>query len=500
MRSKKIFIITIALLLIIGTGSFVFAGDGEELDVDNRQNSPTNNITPIQKDDTETKNDSNVGNNTDITIPTIPDEDNNQEERNPSSSNNTNNNINNNGSNSSNNSQVSNNKPSVSNPDETTKPSTPTDPIKPSTPDVEEKPEEKPTEPTTPVTPPTPEDPISKTLEVKNITISNNNGYKKTIDPINVQITFNEPVSNFENVNMGSSSWDKDANTLTIVGITENKKHTIKAYDGKGKYINVDFETRNYFSDEPIINTIVGSDGSIKLVMSSNKEITDPSWTKEDDGTYTKVIDKFEDCDVVIIDGEAIVIPYTPPATLEFKSDNMNENNKYEYTNKAVITFTSVTGKELEPIEGWELSEDRLSISKVVYETIQNKVEVIITDIEGNKTIESYIVLNVDSEIPTLNSLKVISVKPDNKVEVQFTTKILKSIPDGWGKADNKMKKFKKDVDINKEEPVVIIDKWGNVGYYYIKVQIDSSNNANVTQRDATETEIKDLRELYNLN
>lgn len=500
MRSKKIFIITIALLLIIGTGSFVFAGDGEELDVDNRQNSPTNNITPIQKDDTETKNDSNVGNDTDITIPTIPDEDDNQEERNPSSSNNTNNNINNNGSNSSNNSQVSNNKPSVSNPDETTKPSTPTDPIKPSTPDVEEKPEEKPTEPTTPVTPPTPEDPISKTLEVKNITISNNNGYKKTIDPINVQITFNEPVSNFENVNMGSSSWDKDANTLTIVGITENKKHTIKAYDGKGKYINVDFETRNYFSDEPIINTIVGSDGSIKLVMSSNKEITDPSWTKEDDGTYTKVIDKFEDCDVVIIDGEAIVIPYTPPASLESTSDNKNESGTYEFANKATVTITSITGKKLEPLEGWELSDDGLSLSKIVYEnTIK---EITITDIEGNKSNIKISVININSEIPKLNNLKPIKIIEEDgvkKVEVRFTTKTLKVTPIEWT-TDRGMKTVTGKIKNNDEKPVALIDKWGNEAYYYVRAEIDSNGVANVTQRDATEDEIIKLKEQYNLN
>ena len=87
----------------------------------------------------------------------------------------------------------------------------------------------------------------------------------------------------------------------------------------------------------------------------------------------------------------------SPIATVEYSTVEPTNGN---------VTVTIRSNEEIKQVEGWELSTDKLSISKEFTENVNGNVN--ISDLIGNETTVSYEVTNIDKESP------VISVSPLN--------------------------------------------------------------------------------------
>lgn len=491
MRSKNLFIGVLVLLLIVGTGSFVFAGkSNEELDVDNRpQNSDsTNNFT---KTDNKTNIDSEKQTDTED-ISTIPSTDisNSTEINNSNSSTtNTNNRFNkpsqgsNKGSSTSNidnistpsNSEASNNG-SANNSGNTqtsdeNKPVTPSNPVEP-------------TKPTNPDNSESTDNNKSTTLKIEKIITSNNNGQKRTFEPINVTIIFNEEISKVD------GDWLVDGNTITKDNITSNG--TIRVYDRDNKYFDAEYTISNYYPNLPVINISTSSDGKSELIMTydENTNVDTEGWTCNEERICTKPIGSNENGTIIIkVNDIETEIPFTKASELKVTSDNQNPDGTYNYTNKAIVTISLVEDldapeKYLEPLEGWTLSEDNKLLYKEVISEESNTITV--TDSEGNKIDVSYSVIGINSVKPKLKNIT--AEKVLDGIKIEFSTKTLKYEPEGWTKSNNQMKKFHKIVTENKWIPVSLCDIWGNEAKYYVKATIDE--NGNVTAREANLAEM----------
>lgn len=490
MRSKNLFIGVLVLLLIVGTGSFVFAGkSNEELDVDNRpQNSDsTNNFT---KTDNKTNIDSEKQTDTED-ISTIPSTDiSNPTEINNSNSstNNTNNRFNkpsqgsNKGSSTSNinnistpsNSETSNNG-STNNSGNTqtsdeNKPVTPSNPVEP-------------TNPTNPDSSESTDNNKSTILKIEKIITSNNNGQKRTFEPITVTIIFNEEISKVD------GDWQVDGNTITKDNITSNG--TIRVYDRENKYFDAEYTISNYYPNLPIINISTSSDGKSELIMTYNENtnVDTEGWTCNEERICTKPIDSNENGTIIIkVNDIETEIPFTKASELKVTSDNQNPDGTYNYTNKAIVTISLVEDlnapeKYLEPLEGWTLSEDKLTIYKEFYSFEQD--EVTVTDSEGNKATVTYLVKNVNSSVPTLKSLT--GSKVSEGIKIEIITKSLKYAPEGWNISNIQMTMFNKIVTENKWIPVSLCDIWGNEAKYYVKATIDENGNATAREANLAE-------------
>ncbi len=155
-------------------------------------------------------------------------------------------------------------------------------------------------------------------------------------------------------------------------------------------------------------------------------------------------------------------------------------------TNKDVIVTISAD-EELEDLKnGWTLSNDQKSISKVFTENTKATVKV--QDKLGNIAEVEYEVFDINKENPEISDIKY-SLTEDGKVKVTITTNRSVFLPRGWTLVGNS-KIFSKIYEESMMDTVRLKDGYGNRVNIMIDIDIDkikSELNGGITSRDKTE-------------
>ena len=187
-------------------------------------------------------------------------------------------------------------------------------------------------------------------------------------------------------------------NTITVKDIAGNE------YTYEFKYDNIAPEVLeiNYSETELTRNDVI-------VTIKVSEEVNPVAgWTMLDDNkTLTRTFTANTREELVLSDmaGNTVIANYiienidkdSPIATVEYSTVEPTNGN---------VTVTIRSNEEIKQVEGWELSTDKLSISKEFTENVNGNVN--ISDLIGNETTVSYEVTNIDKESP------VISVSPLN--------------------------------------------------------------------------------------
>ena len=187
-------------------------------------------------------------------------------------------------------------------------------------------------------------------------------------------------------------------NTITLKDVAGNE------YTYEFKYDNIAPEVLeiNYSETELTRNDVI-------VTIKVSEEVNPVAgWTMLDDNktlTRTFTANTREELVLSDIAGNTVIANYiienidkdSPIATVEYSTVEPTNGN---------VTVTIRSNEEIKQVEGWELSTDKLSISKEFTENVNGNVN--ISDLIGNETTVSYEVTNIDKESP------VISVSPLN--------------------------------------------------------------------------------------
>lgn len=247
--------------------------------------------------------------------------------------------------------------------------------------------------------------------------------YKKEIDSVLVSINADEKLQSLEGWTLASDKKSltrkylkNTSENVTIMDLAGNTK-VVPIYI-KGIVENGFVVTTNY--DE-------ATNHGLKVTINSNKQLQQlDGWTMQDDKySMYKYYDSNirEEINVLSVDGESKTIKLNYDLVV-YDWDVKVNYSKQELTNENVIVSV-VSNTELRQLDGWELSNDRCSLTKIYS---QNKKESItIETIEGNSKTINIEVKNIDKDKPELlnyqnngvyNSLKISFNKKVNKVTI----------------------------------------------------------------------------------
>ena len=217
----------------------------------------------------------------------------------------------------------------------------------------------------------------------------------------------------------------------------------------------------------------------------TDQDYTLTNCTLSSDGTKVIVdTDNNEEASIKINGGKAdgtictFVVDVTPPE-LEIKNSTTTPTNKN-------VTVTITANEEIQPVEGWTLSEGKKILTKEYTQNAEETVE--IKDIAGNKTNVNVKVNNIDKIAPKIEIKS--SEQSNGKVKVTITADEEIQIPTGWIAGETKNIIYK-EYDANKEETVIIKDLAGNETEANIKINNIIRNNNNVTGDGSTNSSNK---------
>ena len=245
---------------------------------------------------------------------------------------------------------------------------------------------------------------ISATVKYSTTLITNKN--------VDVTITANKKVKQI-------SGWtiSTDGKTLTKT-FENNSQETITLQDEAGNTKKVEINVENIDKVKPIIEEIKYSieeltNQNVKVTITTNKIMQEiEGWTlSEDKKTLTK-----EYTENTSAEGEKIDIKdlagNSPEKDVIVKITNIDKTRpelqiKYsttsETTEGVIVTITS--NKEIQPVDGWELSEDKKSLTKT-YSANQEE-EISIYDLAGNES-------KINIEIKNITDKSTIDKNNDN--------------------------------------------------------------------------------------
>lgn len=327
----------------------------------------------------------------------------------------------------------------------------------------------------------------SNTVSKKEITIYDNNGKSVKLD---------YEINNIDKVKPKLTLTYSETNTTykpITVTITSDKK--IAAINETGwKYVN-DSEISKVFEEntngELIIQDLAGNQEKInyKIENYSNNPIF-KNETNEDSSTtiiYKEPIGdsaKWEECE----DGYQLNVPLgnslkNSPSLetdgIEVLISNVNEKGKATKVNTPVIV-TIRTNKELEPLEGWILSEDKTSLKKIFINANKDTINIKCADGSTFDNIQ-YNVSLLDTVKPQINSIEVI-----NKYTIEIILSELSLINDGidWGQMRTIIgsKTYQKEelINIGNEgilEEIKLEDNYSNISTQFIKLYYDAEKD-----------------------
>jgi len=237
------------------------------------------------------------------------------------------------------------------------------------------------------------------------------------------------------------------------------------------------------------------------LTITSNKQLQEiEGYTlSEDKKILTKTLTENVGGEVTIIsiDGQELVLTYEAAPEITINISNENDDGTSNKTNQPVsVTLTS--NKELQPLEGWELSNDKKTLIKLEYNPKAN-ILVTFKDLLDNSITISYTIRNVDTIAPGINRIVIGNLTSGKRNITMITTEATKFDNDTWsanrvgGFAASYTKKITEEELINcYEEEIVLEDKFGNIGCEKIIISlVDGVVNATHTISDTLVAKVK---------
>ncbi len=148
-----------------------------------------------------------------------------------------------------------------------------------------------------------------------------------------------------------------------------------------------------------------------------------------------------------------------------------------EPTNQSVMV-TIIADEKLQPVSGWNLSADEMSLTKEYTANITENIT--IYDLFGNAQTLTISITNIDTEMPVLNTAYN-PVTPSNAaVEVTITADEKLQPVSGWELSADEMS-LTKVYAHNTTEVVTVLDKAGNSQQVTVTVTVDTLNALNVS-------------------
>lgn len=145
---------------------------------------------------------------------------------------------------------------------------------------------------------------------------------------------------------------------------------------------------------------------------------------------------------------------------LDVNYSTLNQTNKD-------VTVTITSNEKMIDVDGWTLSEDELTLTKVYKENTTEEVE--ICDYLGNKITKTIKINNIDKVAPTVQVNYGTTELTNNSVTVTITANERIQQIEGWT-IDSKQKILTKIFTANDEETVTITDLAGNTSTIDVKV------------------------------
>lgn len=306
-----------------------------------------------------------------------------------------------------------------------------------------------------------------------------------SITDFTAQVTYSSIEPTKENVNITITSdrelkelegWILSENKMSLTKeATENVKWAVNISDKDGNLTTVKVEVNNIDKNPPEVevnySTTELTKEEIKVTLTSNEAMQElEGWTlSKDKLTLEKAYKENVQQEIEVKDllGNAkkvnIVIENydTTPENIEV-SYNTKEPTKEN------VTATITSKVALQELEGWVLSEDKLTLTKTYEDNVKETVTI---HEEGNKEIGVRIeISNIDRITPE------IQVEYNNQeITSQDVVATIKSNEplqtlEGWKLSEDKLS-LTKSYDENKTEQVTIIDLAGNEKQVTIAVQ-----------------------------
>lgn len=298
--------------------------------------------------------------------------------------------------------------------------------------------------------------------EVPNILVT----YEKTEDSkIQVTLVANEELQELE-------GWTLSEDKTELVKQYQDQieeEVVVKDLAGNEATVQIvitDFTAEvNYSSSEP-------TKENVEITITSDRELKElQDWTLSDDKmSLTRQVSENVKWAVNVFDVEGNA------TTVKVEVNNIDKlppEVKVNYSTteltKEEIQVTLVSNEPLQGLEGWTLSEDKLTLDKGYRENVQEEIE--IKDLLGNVqnvtiTIENYDTTPEDIEV----SYSILEATKEN-VTVTINSKVPLQQLDGWVLSENKLT-LTKTYEENVKETITVIDESNNE----LAVRVEISN------------------------
>ena len=291
-----------------------------------------------------------------------------------------------------------------------------------------------------------------------------------TKENVTVTITSNEEIQEVEGWTLSS---DKKVLTKEY---TENTKEIITVKDLAGNEAQANIEISNidktapngkieYSAKEP-------TNKNVTVKITSNEEIQEvEGWTLSSDRkVLTKEYTENTKETITVKD----LAGNETEVNIEISNiDKTAPNGKIEYstkelTNKNVIV-TITANEEVQNIEGWNLSNDKKTLTKEYTENAKETIT--IKDIAGNEAQANIEISNIDKTAPSVNvSYSTKDLTKENVIVTITSSEELQNI-EGWNLSSDK-KILTKEYTANTKETITVKDMVGNE----IQVNIEITN------------------------
>ena len=269
-------------------------------------------------------------------------------------------------------------------------------------------------------------DKISPIIEVSYTTteITNQN--------VTATITSNEPVQNVDGWNI---SEDRKILTKTF---TQNGSEEVTVYDLAGNNSPaIEVSVTNIDKTEPelevnySITDITNQD--VIATISANEQIQGvESWNISEDGTrLTKIFAQNASEEITIYDiaGNSTTIHVNVNNIDKIAPEVKIEYSTTKLTNADIIATISAN-EQIQVVDGWNLSEDKKTITKTF--TQNTSEDVTIYDIAGNGTTLAVNVVNIDKVLPQININYSTTLTTNQDVTVTITANEQIQQIEGW--------------------------------------------------------------------
>ena len=312
---------------------------------------------------------------------------------------------------------------------------------------------------------------------------------------ITVTITTNKPIN-------GVNGWELLENKMTLTKTyTENATENVAITDLLGDNTTANITVSNIDKEAPTVSvsysTTNPTNQSVTATITANEPIQEVSgWTISTDKkkltkTYTENAT------------ETITIKDLAGNVAEYKYNNISMYNvvvkitnidktapkaNVSYSSTAVtnqnVTAKITADKELQGINGWNLSSDKKTLTKIYTENATETVT--IKDLAGNSTTATVKITNIDKTAPTTNVSYSTTTATNQNVKVTITAnKKIKQV-EGWTISTDQ-KTLTKTYTINQKETVTITDLAGNTTIANISVtNIDKTEISAIVKYSTT--------------